>query len=404
MLNVLILSPWLPWPPHDGARIRILETLRFLSRRHRVFLIAPLYRPEEEVHVGNIRRLCADSDVVLVPNGTAARLRRLCSGLAAGLPPVQAYHRNAAMAQRVRNVTSEISFDIVHVEFSFLAHYVGALSPRYRARTVLSMHNIESVRFDRELAVAPWNTRRLVLLGNRWLFPDWERRAVRAFDGVLAVSEDDRAWIQRHAPAATVRLAPNGVDVEYYAPRPASQLSSSVVYVGAMDYPPNEDAVVWFADEVLPPLRARHAEMGFTIVGRSPTPAIKALARRPGIRVTGEVEDIRPYLAEAIALVVPLRSGGGTRLKIVQAMAMGRPVVSTTLGAEGLEIADGDNIMIADSPERLTESIVRLAIAPDRAARIGLAGRQLALAKYDWRHCLRGLEDLYQAVLTDRRA
>ena len=196
MLNILMLSPWLPWPPHDGARIRILETLRFLSQRHRVSLVAPLYRPGERAHVGNIRNLCADVDVVLVPNGTAARLRRLCGGLAAGLPPVQAYHRNAAMAERVRNVTSESDFDIVHVEFSFLAHYLGALSPRCQARTVLSMHNIESARFDRELAVAPWNTRRLVLLGNRWLFPDWEQRAVRAFDGVLAVSEDDRAWIQ----------------------------------------------------------------------------------------------------------------------------------------------------------------------------------------------------------------
>ena len=171
-----------------------------------------------------------------------------------------------------------------------------------------------------------------------------------------------------------------------------------------MDYPPNEDAVVWFANEILPSLRAGQPEMGFTIVGRSPTPAVKALARRPGIRVTGEVEDIRPYLAEAVALVVPLRSGGGTRLKILQAMAMGRPVVSTTLGAEGLEIADGDNIIVADSPERFAESIVRLAIAPDTAARIGLAGRRLALAKYDWRQCLRGLEDLYQALLTDRRA
>jgi sugar transferase (PEP-CTERM/EpsH1 system associated) len=404
MLNILILSPWLPWPPYDGARIRILETLRFLSQRHRVSLIAPLYRPEEEAHVGNIRNLCADSDVVLVPNGTSARLRRLCSGLAAGLPPVQAYHRNAAMAERVRNVTSETSFDIVHVEFSFLAHYLGALSPRCQARTVLSMHNIESTRFDRELAVAPWNTRRLVLLGNRSLFPNWEQRAVRAFDGVLAVSEDDRAWIKDQAPAAAVRLAPNGVDVEYYAPWPVSSVSSSVVYVGAMDYPPNEDAVVWFADEILPSLRAGQAEMGFTIVGRSPTPAVKALARRPGIRVTGEVEDIRPYLAEAVALVVPLRSGGGTRLKILQAMAMGRPVVSTALGAEGLEIADGDNIVIADSPERFAECVVRLAIAPDMAARIGLAGRQLALAKYDWRQCLQGLEDLYQVVLTDRRA
>ncbi len=404
MLTILILSPRLPWPPHEGAHIRIVETLRFLSAHHEVFVVAPIYSADERNHVAGLSKLCAGVHAVPVPDSATARLRRLAGGLVAGIPLVPAYHRNSAITQSLRAISARIRFDIVQIEFSFLAHYLAALGSGTEAKSILSMHNIETLRFERELAVAPWSARRFILEMDRGLFPSWEQRAVRAFDGVAAVSAAEAAWIERTAPGAIVQVVPNGVDVDYFRPQLAPPASSSVVFTGAMDYPPNVDAVLWFADEILPRLRERQPELRFVIVGCRPAHAVQALAARAGVTVTGEVEDIRPYLTEAIALVVPLRSGGGTRLKILEAMAMGRPVVSTTLGAEGLEIADGDNILIADSPERFTEEIVRLAIAPDTAARIGMAGRQLALAKYDWRQCLRGLDDLYQAVLSDKRA
>jgi sugar transferase (PEP-CTERM/EpsH1 system associated) len=397
-LDILVLSPWLPWPPHDGARIRILETIRFLSARHRVFLMTSLYTPEERDHVAAVRELCAGIETIIVPDGATARLRRLVKGLWAGLPAVQAYHRNDEMVRRIRSITAETPFDIVHVELSLLGHYLAALRPGHRTKRILSMHNIESVRFERELALAPWNARRLALSLDRYWFRSWEQRVVRSFDGIVAVSDIDKQWIERHASARPVALVTNGVNVDYFRPQIASN-ATALVFTGTMNYPPNVDAVLWFAREILPRLRQRLPELGFTIVGGKPLAEVEGLTRVTGVQVTGRVDDIRPYLADALAVVVPLRSGGGTRLKILEAMAMARPVVSTTLGAEGLEVTHGHDILIADRPEQFVESVLALASSRNLASRIGQAGRELAVARYDWRQCLLGLEDLYRTVL-----
>jgi polysaccharide biosynthesis protein PslH len=399
-LSILLLCPWLPWPPHDGARIRILETLRFLSQRHRVVLVAPAYSPEQHGGVAQLSSSGATVHAVTVSDGTLARLRRLSLGIASGAPPIQAFHRNRAVAECVTRLTSENNFDIVQIEFSFLAHYLHSVHRRTRLKTVLSMHNVESLRFERELQFSAWNARRLVVLADCYLFPRWEQRVVQSFDGVVAVSEPEATWIRRHAPRAAVTTVPNGVDAEFFRPQSAATIQHAVVFTGAMDYPPNIDAVLWFADAILPVLRQSWPQLHFVVVGRRPPREILALASRPGIRITGEVEDIRPYLAEALAMVVPLRSGGGTRLKILQAMAMARPVISTTLGAEGLTVANGQHLLIADNPQQFADSLAMLVHSPESATRIAQAGRHLALAEYDWKQCLRGLEDLYQTVLS----
>jgi glycosyltransferase involved in cell wall biosynthesis len=220
---------------------------------------------------------------------------------------------------------------------------------------------------------------------------------------VVAVSEAEAKWIRRHAPRVNVTLVPNGVDVDFFRPQPATSLAQNVVFTGSMDYPPNIDAVLWFADAILPIARNRLPQLRFVVAGRRPPPEIRALAARPGILITGEVEDIRPHLAEAFAMVVPLRSGGGTRLKILQAMAMSRPVISTTLGAEGLGVCPGEHLLIADKPELFADSIALLAHSSPSAQRIAEAGRRFALARYDWQQCLRGLEDLYHTVLSGSR-
>ena len=170
-----------------------------------------------------------------------------------------------------------------------------------------------------------------------------------------------------------------------------------------MDYPPNIDAALWFADAILPIARQSLPQLRFVVAGRRPPPEIRALGTRPGIQVTGEVDDIRPYLADALAMVVPLRSGGGTRLKILQAMAMARPIVSTTLGAEGLSVTPGEHLLLADNPQAFAEGIVTLAHSSQFAARVAEAGRRLALTQYDWQQCLRGLDDLYHSVLSSSR-
>ena len=268
-MNILLLAPWLPWPPHDGARIRILETVRFLSGRHRVVLVAPTYSAGERDLASRLESGGIDVHAVPVPDGGLARLGRLCKGVLSGKPPIQAFHRNSAVARQISKLTTAIAFDIVQIEFSFLSHYLQAVRGSSRPRTILSMHNVESLRFERELQFSAWNARRLVVLADRYLFPKWEPRAVQSFDGVVAVSEAEAAWISHHAPRVQVKIVPNGVDVDFFRPQSAAGTSSNVVFTGSMDYPPNIDAALWFADAILPIARQSTTAASFCRCGSS---------------------------------------------------------------------------------------------------------------------------------------
>ena len=280
-MNILLLAPWLPWPPHDGARIRILETVRFLSGRHRVVLVAPTYSAGERDLASRLESGGIDVHAVPVPDGGLARLSRLCKGVLSGKPPIQAFHRNSAIARQISKLTTAIAFDIVQIEFSFLSHYLQAVRGSSRPRTILSMHNVESLRFERELQFSAWNARRLVVLADRYLFPNWEPRAVQSFDGVVAVSEAEAAWISHHAPRVQVKIVPNGVDVDFFRPQSAAGTSSNVVFTGSMDYPPNIDAALWFADVILPIARQSTTAacvLSLRVVDRRPKFGLWALA------------------------------------------------------------------------------------------------------------------------------
>jgi sugar transferase (PEP-CTERM/EpsH1 system associated) len=397
-MNILLLSPWLPWPPFGGALIRTFETLSYLSRRNRVTLLAPLRHPEEAKHISTLNGLCERVITTPFADEIQTVLLRLAMGLLQGRPLIQSLHYDPKLARQIHRLTSQEVYDIIHVEFSFMSPYLAFVSPRSQAKKVLSMHNIESLRFQRELKFAR-GARRLALLSDQILFKCWEEKSLCQFDGILAVSPSDQAWLRQHAPAAALELIPNGVDTDYFSAADGSHANRSIVFTALMNYPPNIDAVVWFCDEILPILQSKRPEVSFKIVGDKPGPTVLALAQRNGVQVTGRVPDVRPYLSDSSALVVPLRSGGGTRLKILEAMAMGRPVVSTRLGAEGLEITHGVNILLADTPEEFAKHIFALLADPQLGRRLGSAGRNLVETKYDWSICLSNVEDFYQTLL-----
>lgn len=397
-LRILLLSPWMPWPPHDGGRIRVLNTLRYLSQRHRVTLVAPSRTPRDADAISELRPLCEGVATAQLPGGGRAVIGRAFRGALRRQPLIESIHYGRALAAEIRELTAERAYDIVQVEFSWFTPYLRALHEGCRARTVLTMHNVESLRFARELRSATTLSRRVALSWDQRFAGAWEQQAVGRVDAVAVVSEAERRWVEQVAPGALVTVAPNGVDTEHFRPVPSSG-NRSLVFTGAMDYPPNVDGVLWFCREVWPIVRRRDPALRFEVVGRAPDARIRALNGEAGIRVTGEVADVRILLAQASAVVVPLRAGAGTRLKILEAMAMDRPVISTTLGAEGLDVVDGSNILLADTPTdfvRAVESVVR---SLETASRLAEAGRRLVVARYDWRHCLRPLEALYERLL-----
>ncbi|MEZ5290870.1 MAG: glycosyltransferase [Vicinamibacterales bacterium] len=395
-MRILLISPWFPSPPYGGALIRVSETLRHLSGRHAVTLVAPSAHPVAPRDLEPLAAWCDAVEIVPISERPAAVLGRMAAGLVRGMPLIQGLHRHSAMRRAVARLTAAHDYDVVHVEHSFMAPYLSAIARGRRPRTVLSMHNIESLRFRRELATARGG-RRLALLLDSVVFASWESAAVRRFDGLMAVSTVERDWARAQAPDTPLATVPNGVDTAHFAPAPAAS-RTTLLFPGLMNYPPNVDAATWLCDEILPQVAVRHPDARVRIVGDKPTPDVLALAGRPAVDVTGRVPDVRPHFAECAAVVVPLRSGAGTRLKILEAMAMQRPVVSTTQGAEGLDVTPEHDILLADTAAGLAAHVCRLLDDAALADRLARAGRELVERTYDWSRCFGALDVLYQQL------
>lgn len=262
---------------------------------------------------------------------------------------------------------------------------------------VLFTHNVEAEIWRRhaETAANPIARRLLATQWRRML--RFERGALARFDLVLTVSEADSMTFSRlyGNAASAYHVVPTGVDTEYFAPIAADTSNTGtpdLVFTGSMDWLPNEDAMIFFVREILPQIREIEPAVTLSIVGRAPTPAVTRLAEQRGITVTGRVDDVRPHVGAASVYVVPLRIGGGTRLKIFEAMAMGKAVVSTTVGAEGLPVTNGRDIVIADTPADFADAVVSLLSDREKRQRLERAARRLVVERYDWSAVARELE------------
>jgi glycosyltransferase involved in cell wall biosynthesis len=253
---------------------------------------------------------------------------------------------------------------------------------------VLFTHNVEAEIWRRHAETRSNPVARLLYRIQHAKMLRFEGATLRRFNGVLAVSDADRSTFYRLYPGAIqheVHVVPTGVDTAFFdMPAGVSVRPGHLVFTGSMDWLPNEDAMLFFCRDILPRIRAQEPSASLAIIGREPTPAVRRLAEINGVAVTGRVDDVRRFLAEGDVYVVPLRIGGGTRLKIFEAMAMGKPIVSTAVGAEGLPVRDGEHLVLADDPARFADAVVRL--LRDTTARRQLAehGRDLVRARYDW--------------------
>ena len=253
----------------------------------------------------------------------------------------------------------------------------------------------------RQFARAGGNLGRRLYAGANWRkLRREELGTYREADGVYLCSAADERRLLDQAPGVRTAVIPNAADVEYYQPRPTDPPPDgrTVVYFGLLSTVPNVDGVIHFVQDIWPRIAAAHPEARFKIIGGRPPPSLLALAG-PRVELTGFVPDLRPHLAAAAAVVVPLRLGGGTRLKIVEAMAMGKAIVSTTLGAEGIEAVPGRDLLVEDQPAAFADAVNRLLAEPGLAARIGQSARQLAVERYAWSGAAQALEDFYRQLL-----
>jgi glycosyltransferase involved in cell wall biosynthesis len=316
--------------------------------------------------------------------GSGGFFAALARNVVSGLPYAVARYRSPAQAAAIRRLCTERDIDLVVCDFLAPSINVPSDLP---VPTVLFQHNLEADIWERHAQVARHPVTRAYLREQWRRMIRFERRETRRYDLVIAVSDADRDAMIAKYGVARISAVPTGVDNDFF--RPSGQVERrprEIVFTGSMDWMPNGDGIRWFVEAVWPRIRERVPDATLSVVGRNPPAALVADLREGanGIEVTGTVPDIRPYLERAAVVVVPLRVGGGTRLKIFEAMAMERPIVSTTIGAEGLPLEPGRDIVIADAAEDFAEQTVRLLEDPTASARIAHAGAARVRAQFGW--------------------
>ncbi len=393
------------WPLTTGGRLRSYHLVSQLARRHQVSLLTT-HGPDDDPD-GLQRSLSHCEDVQSVPY----QIPRQSSGRFAlallrswsSLLPVDIWKcRVAALSAHVRRALARGDVDVCVADF--LAATPNVPMRRGRAPVVLFAHNVEHQIWKRlsDHAETPWKR---ALLEVEWRkMRLYEARACRDVALTLAVSEIDRDLLRSNSPGAQVASIPTGVDTEYFRPDESRERPHHLVFTGAMDWYPNEDGILHFLTDVLPGVRAAVPDVTLTLVGRNPSPRLQAAAAACGAHVTGTVGDVRPHVLEGAVSIVPLRIGGGTRLKIFEALAMGKAVVSTTIGAEGLPLEPGRHFLQADEPAAFAATLVDLLEHGERRRALGRAGRALVDEHYSWTQVSRTFEQrLSEAMVTHAR-
>jgi polysaccharide biosynthesis protein PslH len=369
-----------------------------LSRRHRVALLTTQHPADEPASIRARLPACERIDVIpytLPKQGTARFALAVARSWASPYPADLWRWRIPAVRARIRERIKE-GVDLCVADFLVaMPNLPGCTS----TPVVLFEHNVEYMIWKRlhEVEKRPW---RRTLLALEWRkMRHYEAKACARAGLTVAVSEADRALLAANAPGADIRAIGTGVDTAYFHPNGTVEAPATLVFTGSMDWYPNEDAIMYFIAAILPELRRQVPGLSLAVVGRDPTDRLRAACAAAGIQVTGTVADVRPYVAEAAVYVVPLRIGGGTRLKIFEALAMGKAVVATRVGAEGLPIVSGQHFLQADSPADFAQAVVTLLKDAGRRHALGLAGRRLVTERYSWTQVTRQFEGHCEEVV-----
>lgn len=384
-MRILWLKTELLHPVDKGGKIRTYAMLRELRKQHHVTYLTL----DDGTAAPDARDKATEycQEVITVPftqprRGTLAFYADLLRNVFSSLPYAVAKYRSPTFRHAIAGAVARGRFDVVVCDFLTPSVNVPA---ELGVATVLFEHNVEAAIWERHAAVATHPVKKAYMREQWRRMLRWETRECQRFDHVVAVSDADRDTFRDSMGVSQVSSVPTGVDIDYFSPTGAARNPHEIVFTGSMDWLPNEDGLDWFCDEILPLVRAKVPAATLSVVGRNPSPRVKSLAaRHTGVTVTGTVPDVRPYLERAGALVVPLRIGGGTRLKIYEGMSMGRPTVSTTIGAEGLPVHHGAEILIADSATDFAEAVAGVLADPSSADALGQRAAARVRRDFSW--------------------
>ena len=417
MREILFLTQVLPYPLNSGAKIRAYYVLRQLAQQHDVTLVSFVREDDRAEDVAHLQTFCRAVHPVRMRRSRLRDARALVKSALTSTPAVIARDEIGEMHRVLQRLVTEQTFDVVHADQTSMAQYALYVRTcaRVNVQTCLDAHNA-LYRIPERMATHEANpVRRWLYVREARALQRYETAAYRQFDHVVFVTEVDRKELFHSdgdgdqsavlrplppAPCPSSSVIPICVDPAYKPLVERKARPMAVTHLGTMFWPPNIEGVLWFARRVFPRVLAEVPEARFVVVGKDPPQEVRDLAlqvRR--VQVTGYVPDPKPYLAETGVFIVPLRAGGGMRVKIVDAWAWGVPIVSTTIGAEGIAVEDGRDILIADEPEAMAEAVIRVLRDPALGQRLRANGRDCVEARYNWRHVYTAWDEVYAGLL-----
>lgn len=388
-----MLTQVLPYPPDSGPKVKTYNVIKYLAQEDEVTL-ASFVRGDQSVDVAHLRRYCRAVHTISMERGVVLDGLAMVHSLLTGRPWMMVRDDRGAMRRLVDRLAVEQRFDVVHADQLNMCQYAARVPDAFK---VLDAHNalwLLYKRFWETLSSGP----RKWLLGRDWRrLKTYEGQMVREFDAVLAVSHEDRqALLEAAGQPVDITVIPIAIDTDEVTMVERVPAPSHILHIGTMFWPPNIDGVRWFLREIWPLIREGQTNVVVDVVGSRPPPELVAYAQgESGVNVTGYVADVIPYLAQAGVLIVPLRAGGGMRVKILNALAQGLPIVSTTLGAEGIAVTPGHDILLADEPADFANAVLRVLDNPALANRLRQNGRRLAEEQYDYRNKCGALNKIY---------
>ncbi len=392
-MNILYLCHRFPYPPQAGSKVRAFHMIRHLARDHRV-IVCSMARTDAEALAGNgLAEFCEDYRMVRVHE--PLQVLRMLARLPTAEPSSMGYFYSGAFDREVRSLLEQRRFDLIMVHCSSVAPYVKHVSGVPKLLDFCDMDSqkwLEYARYKRFPLSLGYRLEGLKL-------ERAEAQLARSFEVSTVATMGELASLEQIAPGAVGNWFPNGVDVDYFVPSGYPYAGDTISFIGRMDYYPNEECMVDFCATTLPLIRARHPAIKLLIVGAEPSPAVRRLGKIPGVTVTGSVPDVRPYVRGSAATVAPLNIARGTQNKILEAMAMGVPVVSSGIAARGVDAVAGEHLLVADTPAVFADAVLRILSDPMERQRLAVMGRERMRLHHSWDGAMKRLDSIMEQCL-----
>lgn len=389
-MKILYVCHRFPFPPKRGGKIRPFNMIRHLSQRHEVTVCSLARSPQEAQEGRGIAPHCARFEMGEVSNPVQAL--RMVARLPTLEPSSMGFFYSPELDRKVRALLAAERFDLIFVHCSSVAQYVSRVRGIPK---ILDFGDMDSQKWLEYVSFKPFPLNLGYWLEGSKMFRE-EKRLARQFDLCTATTRAEWQTLESYGTGVATDWFPNGVDAQYFRPDGEGYDADTLSFIGRMDYYPNQEAMLRFCGDTWTLLRQRRPGMKLVIVGADPSPAIRKLAELPGVSVTGSVPDVRPHVLRSAAMVAPLNIARGTQNKILEAMAMGVPVVSSRIAAGGVDAVAGEHLLVADTPQEYAEAVLRIVQAPAERARLAVAGRERMLSNHAWPQSMQRLDAIIE--------